>query len=428
MMKPWMIVASGLLCGISVAGEARGEIRRMVCILGGQQEVPQVATTARGCGLFEIDTDLNTVQFRIVYSGLSSAEVAAHIHGFAAPGVNAGVKIALPAGPLKIGTWTYVEADEASILGGLAYVNVHSAAFAGGEIRGQIVDMVAYIDGAQESPPNGSPGLGVGLFMIDETANTLTYRIVYNGLAGVENAAHIHGSANYGTNAGVVHPLPAGALKTGVWNYPEAMERSILDGLTYVNIHTNVVGGGEIRGQIVCSVNPMDRTQEVPATNTSSNGCAFCGIDRTARTLGYDIQTALAGSTEVAAHIHGFASAGVNAGVVHPLAAGARKLGVWNFATDAAGLGILEEKTYINIHTNVFAGGEIRGQIRWCDPGLCGADFDGDGTVDFFDYDAFVRCFEGGTCPPGKTADFDGDGSVDFFDYDAFVVEFEAGC
>ncbi|MEK6701594.1 MAG: hypothetical protein AABZ53_04975, partial [Planctomycetota bacterium] len=58
----------------------------------------------------------------------------------------------------------------------------------------------------------------------------------------------------------------------------------------------------------------------------------------------------------------------------------------------------------------------------------CPADFDGDGTPDFFDYDAFVVCFEGGACPEGKTADFDGDGSVDFFDYDAFVVAFEGGC
>ncbi|MEK6700966.1 MAG: hypothetical protein AABZ53_01785, partial [Planctomycetota bacterium] len=61
-------------------------------------------------------------------------------------------------------------------------------------------------------------------------------------------------------------------------------------------------------------------------------------------------------------------------------------------------------------------------------PPICPADFDADGTVDFFDYDAFVICFEGGACPPGKTADFDGDGTVDFFDYDAFVVAFESPC
>ncbi|MEK6703976.1 MAG: PPC domain-containing protein [Planctomycetota bacterium] len=63
-----------------------------------------------------------------------------------------------------------------------------------------------------------------------------------------------------------------------------------------------------------------------------------------------------------------------------------------------------------------------------CSTITCPADFDGDGTVDFFDYDAFVNCFEGIVCPPGKTADFDGDGTVDFFDYDAFVVAFETPC
>jgi hypothetical protein len=58
----------------------------------------------------------------------------------------------------------------------------------------------------------------------------------------------------------------------------------------------------------------------------------------------------------------------------------------------------------------------------------CLADFDGDGFVDFFDFDAYVACFEGTVCPPGKTADFDGDGFVDFFDFDAYLAAFEAGC
>ncbi|MEK6702524.1 MAG: YCF48-related protein [Planctomycetota bacterium] len=68
-----------------------------------------------------------------------------------------------------------------------------------------------------------------------------------------------------------------------------------------------------------------------------------------------------------------------------------------------------------------------RGEI-WVLPLPCAADFDADGTLDFFDYDAFVNCFEGLVCPPGKTADFDADGTVDFFDYDDFVAAFEAGC
>jgi hypothetical protein len=58
----------------------------------------------------------------------------------------------------------------------------------------------------------------------------------------------------------------------------------------------------------------------------------------------------------------------------------------------------------------------------------CRADFNGDGFLDFFDYDDYVNCFETATCPPGKTADFNGDGFADFFDYDDFVAAFEAGC
>ena len=58
----------------------------------------------------------------------------------------------------------------------------------------------------------------------------------------------------------------------------------------------------------------------------------------------------------------------------------------------------------------------------------CPADFNGDGFLDFFDYDDYVVCFELGTCPPGKTADFNNDAFVDFFDYDDFVQAFEQGC
>jgi hypothetical protein len=58
---------------------------------------------------------------------------------------------------------------------------------------------------------------------------------------------------------------------------------------------------------------------------------------------------------------------------------------------------------------------------------LCRADFNGDGFLDFFDYDDFVNCFETGACGE-STGDFNGDGFVDFFDYDDFVAAFEAGC
>ena len=57
-------------------------------------------------------------------------------------------------------------------------------------------------------------------------------------------------------------------------------------------------------------------------------------------------------------------------------------------------------------------------------PEGCPADFNGDGFLDFFDYDDYVTAFETG----GPGTDFNGDGFVDFFDYDAFVSAFETGC
>jgi hypothetical protein len=64
------------------------------------------------------------------------------------------------------------------------------------------------------------------------------------------------------------------------------------------------------------------------------------------------------------------------------------------------------------------------------DPGVpqCGADFNLDGFLDFFDYDEYVQCYEGGRCPRGRTADYNGDNFVDFFDYNAYVEDFERGC
>ena len=71
-------------------------------------------------------------------------------------------------------------------------------------------------------------------------------------------------------------------------------------------------------------------------------------------------------------------------------------------------------------------GADFGATLRWVP--YCPADFNADGFLDFFDYDEFVGCYEGGECPPGEDADFNNDGFVDFFDYDAFVGAFETGC
>ena len=131
--------------GIVIAAVAVGPVladKAMNLPINAAQEVPTNGSTASGTMNIEVNTSANTLTYNITFSGLSSAETAAHIHGPAAAGTNAGVKVGLPAGSPKIGVWNYPQSDEADIIAGRMYVNIHSSNFPGGEIRGQIVNLV----------------------------------------------------------------------------------------------------------------------------------------------------------------------------------------------------------------------------------------------------------------------------------------------
>ena len=56
--------------------------------------------------------------------------------------------------------------------------------------------------------------------------------------------------------------------------------------------------------------------------------------------------------------------------------------------------------------------------------GVCPADLNGDGSLDFFDISAFLNAFNSGD----SIADFDGDGSFTFFDVSGFLNAYNAGC
>jgi hypothetical protein len=86
-----------------------------------------------------LDPNTNVLSYHITYTGLSSNETAAHIHGFAPPGMNAGVLFALPPGTPKIGSVGVTPAQATNIANGLTYANIHTQNFGGGEIRGQLL-------------------------------------------------------------------------------------------------------------------------------------------------------------------------------------------------------------------------------------------------------------------------------------------------
>ncbi len=133
------LVSSLCTLGLLSAGLAHAAIVHFHAEIDGLQEVPANASPATGDGVVVVDTDANTLTYTVVFSGLTGTQSLAHIHGPAVRGVAAGVLHTMTLGSPSSGVWNYPEPQEANILNGLMYFNIHSTpSFGGGEIRGQI--------------------------------------------------------------------------------------------------------------------------------------------------------------------------------------------------------------------------------------------------------------------------------------------------
>src|ERR1700733_11830490 len=86
-----MLATLALGATIALAGPAFAE--KMKATLDGKSEVPP--TTSAGTGSADIDYDAATkkLSWKLTYSGLTGPATAAHFHGPAAAGANAGVKV-----------------------------------------------------------------------------------------------------------------------------------------------------------------------------------------------------------------------------------------------------------------------------------------------------------------------------------------------
>lgn len=99
-----------------------------------------VVSSGTGMGMFMYEPSTHTLTYQVTYEGLTGPAVAAHIHGPAAPGASGPpvVPLASAASPIK-GSATLTDAQAADLAAGKYYVNIHTAANKGGEIRGQIL-------------------------------------------------------------------------------------------------------------------------------------------------------------------------------------------------------------------------------------------------------------------------------------------------
>jgi CHRD domain len=86
----------------------------------------------------------------------------------------------------------------------------------------------------------------------DPQTKKLTWKVTYSGLTGPATAAHFHGPAEPGKNAGVVVPIQniATSPAEGSATLTDAQAADLTAGRYYVNVHTAANPGGEIRGQV----------------------------------------------------------------------------------------------------------------------------------------------------------------------------------
>lgn len=261
------VVALGLalllVAGASGAGQAT--TIELATTLNAAQEVPAPNGNVAGArGTFTATASRSatgaSLEWDLTFSELTGPAVAAHIHtgqrGSAGPVV---VPLCGPCLSPASGTANANASVVQALNTGGAYVNVHTALNAPGEIRGQIgvtANVTTALTARQEIPrPKGAANRARGTFTAtvtkSGTTGSMSWRLSFSRLTGRATAAHIHIGVR-GRPGPVAVPL-CGPCRSGV-RRTATLQASVLAALeasrAYVNIHTPRNPAGEIRGQI----------------------------------------------------------------------------------------------------------------------------------------------------------------------------------
>ena len=138
-MHKTTLAAASLLATALAWGYAQAATETFTGTLTNAAEVPPTTGSGSGTAQVTLDPATKEITYKVTYSGLSGPAAAAHIHCGAAAGANAGVAVAFkdPASPIS-GSATLTDDQMAKLQAGQCYVNVHTAANKGGEIRAQL--------------------------------------------------------------------------------------------------------------------------------------------------------------------------------------------------------------------------------------------------------------------------------------------------
>jgi hypothetical protein len=127
-----------LTVAIGLTGPAKAEVVNLKAALNANSEVPPNSSPGTGTVTATYDTTSKKLSWKGSYSGLTGPATAAHFHS-AEAGKNGAVAVPIVpnTSPFE-GSATLTDAQAADLLAEKWYVNVHTEANKGGEIRGQV--------------------------------------------------------------------------------------------------------------------------------------------------------------------------------------------------------------------------------------------------------------------------------------------------
>ena len=266
-------------------GEIRGQLTWANALvvdswLNGAQEVPMANVPGMGVGAMWMNSTWDTLYYDYQVTGLSGAITGAHIHS-AAIGSNGGVLVNLSSnvmGNRIMGAITGTDLTDAlidEVLWGTTYLNVHTAAYPDGEIRGQNLRLArdGYsfdMCGNQVDPSLGLNSYGGGILSVDRWASNAHLMFTTTELSGMITMAHLH-DGMIGMDGGVLYDVSSSITAGSGYSYfdiDSANTAKIKMGGTYLNVHTADNPNGEVRGQI-------DNMWDCPSVSTGVEDLAF---------------------------------------------------------------------------------------------------------------------------------------------------------
>jgi hypothetical protein len=361
-----------LISMLALAASLCSQTAWYACHLDGAHQVPPATTPASGWAVVRHTLANNSLVVYLHHDALATSATAAQLHAGLA-GQNGAALLSLS--KTGINAWTgsmTLSAAQASLLAqDSLYLDVHSSAFPGGELRGQITQakntlLQAVLDGSQMSPPTNSFASGTAVAFLHQPQNRLCYLI---DTAGINNAtmAHIHFGAA-GVN-GVMASTAASA--NGVWcgvtdPLSDAEVALVLSDQIYADVHTAAFPGGEIRGQLridlgSCFTATCRGSEEVPPNASTAYGNAQLLVAPDGQ---IELTGMFQGANLIAAHIH-VGPIGTAGPILFPIS-WSNTTGEISATYQATPLDLAKLRSglwYVNLHSAAFPGGELRGQL-----------------------------------------------------------------